>query len=271
MTYSAPAVSAARSRGFSSTPQPITPPSADFIGMRFDPLSLTQTLERASAITEQDSFRYIVTPNVDIVVNRHKYPEDYVETFGSAWLSVCDSRILELLGNASGVPLKAVPGSTVTQRLFEATITADTPVTMIGGDDSTMRKVVEKYSLKNVNIHIPPMGLRRKPDAIAAAAKFVADNPARFVFFCVGAPQGEMLAKACADRGDCKGLGLSVGASLDFLAGKQKRAPEWMQRARLEWLYRLMSEPRRLWKRYLIDGPKIFGLYLRWVLARKKA
>lgn len=245
------------------------PPSCEFLGMRFEPLSMEQTVERAASVSIYDNFRYIVTPNVDIVVNRHKYPSDYKEAFEAAWISICDSRILELLGNLSGLPLKAVPGSTLTERLFETVITPDTPVTMIGGDEATMKKVQERYGLKAVNIHIPPMGLRTNPDARAIAAEFVAQNPARFVFFCVGAPQGEMLAKACADRGDCKGIGFSVGASLDFLAGKQSRAPEWMQKARMEWLYRLLSEPRRLWKRYLLDGPKVFPIYFKWILRRK--
>ncbi len=79
-----------------------------------------------------------------------------------------------------------------------------------------------------------------------------------------------MIAKTALERGDCAGLGLCVGASLDFLAGKQKRAPKWMQSAKLEWLYRLASSPRRMWKRYLIEGPKIFVIWVKWVLRKNK-
>jgi exopolysaccharide biosynthesis WecB/TagA/CpsF family protein len=92
----------------------------------------------------------------------------------------------------------------------------------------------------------------------------VAANPARFVFLCVGAPQQEMVAKAILDRGDARGVGLCVGASLEFLTGRVARAPLWMQRARLEWLHRLASEPRRLGRRYLIEGPKILAIWLAW-------
>ena len=108
------------------------------------------------------------------------------------------------------------------------------------------------------------MGLRNKPEAIAECAEFVADNPARFTFLCIGSPQQELVAEACLDRGDCTGLGLCVGASLDFLGGKADRAPKWMQTARLEWLHRLMLEPKRMWRRYLVDGPKVFLLWRRW-------
>jgi exopolysaccharide biosynthesis WecB/TagA/CpsF family protein len=73
-----------------------------------------------------------------------------------------------------------------------------------------------------------------------------------------------MLAKAAAERGDAVGVGLCVGASLEFLVGRIRRAPSWMQAARLEWLHRLLSEPRRLARRYLIEGPKILAIWGRW-------
>ena len=108
------------------------------------------------------------------------------------------------------------------------------------------------------------MKLRHRPEAIRECADFIANNPARYVFLCVGSPQQEMIAKACSMRSDCVGLGLCVGASLEFLTGHVSRAPQWIQNARLEWLFRLLREPRRLWKRYLVDGPKIIGIWLRW-------
>ena len=78
-----------------------------------------------------------------------------------------------------------------------------------------------------------------------------------------------MVAIDALESGHAKGLGLCVGASLDFLAGKVKRAPAWMQKTRLEWLYRLASEPKRMWKRYLVEGPKIFIIWAKWVRANK--
>jgi len=244
--------------------------SYDFIGVTFDRLSPIQTLARAKWITLDHGFRYIVTPNVDHVVRLAKEPDVYKPLYEASWLSVCDSRILELLGKFSKVPLKAVPGSDLTQQLFDNVIKAETPVTVIGADDEIIQTVTEMYGLKNVKHHQPPMGLRNKPEAVKAAAQFIHDNPARYVFICVGSPQQEMVAKACLDRGDCVGLGLCVGASLDFIAGRVKRAPVWMRELRMEWLYRLLSEPRRLWKRYLVDGPRIFGLWLQWRRTRKK-
>ncbi len=245
--------------------------SYDFIGATFDPLTPVQALSRAKWMTVNHGFRFIVTPNVDHLVRLAKEPEVFKPLYDASWLSVCDSRILELLAAISGIPLKAVPGSDLTQQLFDNVITSEDTINIIGADEEIVSIVKSTYGLEKVNIHQPPMGMRHKPNAIAAAAEFVANHPARYTFICVGSPQQEMVAKACLERGDCVGLGLCVGASLDFLSGRTKRAPEWMQKLRLEWLFRLASEPKRLWKRYLLEAPKIFYLWIKWVFQRKKA
>jgi N-acetylglucosaminyldiphosphoundecaprenol N-acetyl-beta-D-mannosaminyltransferase len=64
-------------------------------------------------------------------------------------------------------------------------------------------------------------------------------------------------------------VAVAIGASLDFVAGRVKRAPAWMSRAGLEWVYRLAQEPRRLWRRYLVNDPKFLGILLR-ELARRR-
>ncbi len=240
-----------------------------FCGVRFDDLDAEQTLQCCAEISPKERFRFIVTPNVDHVVRLNKEPEIFKPLYQAAWLSVCDSRILQLLAKISGPVLHVVPGSDLTARLFADVIDKDEPVNVIGGNADVITKVIKRYGLSNMQHHQPPMGLRKKPESIASAAQFIVDNPARFTFICVGSPQQEMVAKAALKTADAKGLGLCVGASLDFLAGKVKRAPSWMQKARLEWLYRLASEPKRMWKRYLVEGPKIFIIWAKWVLAQK--
>lgn len=246
----------------------INPRSYEFIGATFDPLTPVQTLSRAKWMTVDHGFRFIVTPNVDHLVRVSKEPDVFNPLYAASWLSVCDSRILELLAKFSGIPLKAVPGSDLTQQLFDNVITAEDTITVIGADAEIIETVKSLFGLDKINHYEPPFGLRHKPTEVAKTAEYIAANPARYVFICVGSPQQEMVAKACLDRGDCVGLGLCVGASLDFLSGRTKRAPKWMQKARIEWLHRLASEPKRLWKRYLLDGPKIFWLWVKWSMRR---
>lgn len=239
-------------------------PKHEFCGVVFDALSPIEMLDTCKSVKITDNFRYIVTPNVDHVVRMSKQPDVFKPLYKPAWLCVCDSRILELLAKFSGLKLPAIPGSDLTAQLFDNVIKPDDKVNVIGGDKDVIDAVIARYGLTRLAHHQPPMGLRRNPQAIDTAAQFIVDNPANYTFICVGSPQQEMVAKAALKRGDAKGLGLCVGASLDFLAGKVKRAPKWMQKTRLEWLHRLTSEPGRMWKRYLVEGPKIFLIWFKW-------
>lgn len=240
-----------------------------FLNSAFDNISMDTAVLRLAGRDPKKPFEFVVTPNVDHLV---RLGRDGVlaPLYAQAWMTVCDSRVLELLAMLSGESVDVTPGSDLTRILFENVIVQTEPVTIVGCDAATVAAVTQRYGLTDVRWHEPPMGLRTNPAAVAECAKFVAENPARFVFLCVGSPQQEMIAEACLDRGDCTGVGLCVGASLDFLGGKAERAPVWMQRARLEWLHRLACEPRRMWKRYLVDGPKIALLWWEWRKARAK-
>jgi exopolysaccharide biosynthesis WecB/TagA/CpsF family protein len=240
-----------------------------FLNVDFTALSRRAAMEAVVAESEKLQFGYVVTPNVAYVVDLHADPALRGPLYVAASLRLNDSRILELLAKWSGLSLPVSTGSDLTEDLFEQVITPDEDLTVIGGDASLIAELKARFGLKRLHWHDAPMGLARKPEAIAAAAAFVAAHPARFVFICVGAPQELMVAKAVLERGDARGIGLCVGASLEFLTGRVARAPLWMQKARLEWLFRLMSEPRRLARRYLIEGPQILSIWLRWRTAQR--
>lgn len=234
-----------------------------FLNSAFDRIGIDVALKRIGERDAHKPFAFVVTPNVDHLV-RLESDTVLATLYAQAWLTVCDSRVLELIGRISGESIDVTPGSDLTARLFDQVIDPAETVTIIGASRDVVDAVTARYGLTDVRWHEPPMGLRHNREALADCARFVAENPARFIFICVGSPQQEMVAEACLDRGDCTGLGLCVGASLDFLGGKIERAPGWMQRSRLEWLHRLASEPRRMWRRYLVDGPKVFLLWRRW-------
>ncbi|KPP81243.1 MAG: glycosyl transferase, WecB/TagA/CpsF family [Oceanicaulis sp. HLUCCA04] len=240
-----------------------------FLNSAFDRIGFDVALERIVRRDPERPFAFVVTPNVDHLVRLSRGGE-LAPLYAQAWLTVCDSRVLELIAAFSGEEVEVTPGSDLTAALFDNAIDPDEPVVVIGGDEDVIAGVTARYGLTNIRWHQPPMGLRTNPQAVAECAAFVAANPARFVFLCVGSPQQEMIAAACIERGDCTGVGLCVGASLDFLSGKAQRAPQWMQRTRLEWLHRLLEEPRRMWRRYLVDGPQVLLIWWEWRRARAK-
>ncbi|MCA8902490.1 MAG: WecB/TagA/CpsF family glycosyltransferase [Hyphomonas sp.] len=234
-----------------------------FLGLDFQPMMAPEAASRiAGMASRNEAFTYVVTPNVDHRIRLEREPQ-LRPLYEDAGLMVNDSRILEVLAKADGIALPAAPGADIVQLLFEHHIRPDEPVTIIGADAGIETALRQRFGLTRTYRHAPPMGLRHKPEAIAAAAAFIAAHPARFHFLCVGSPQQEMVAHAAAKLGTATGIGLCCGASLDFLSGRTARAPGWMRSARLEWLHRLGSQPRRLARRYLVDGPAIFGIWRR--------
>lgn len=235
-----------------------------FMGLEFNSGTKTDLLDHITSKADSaDGFSYIVTPNADIRVRLEKEPE-LLLFYEQAWLCVNDSRIIQAMARLMGLQLPALPGSDIVAYLIEDNISKDEPFVIIGGNDETKNILQDKYGFTNIHQHMPPMGLRHKPDAIREAAEFIKDNPSRFIFICVGAPQQEMIAHEASRLAGAKGVALCCGASIDFLTGHQKRAPKWMQVSSLEWLYRLLSKPQAMWKRYLIDGPRIFMIALRY-------
>ncbi|MEQ8558465.1 MAG: WecB/TagA/CpsF family glycosyltransferase [Henriciella sp.] len=242
-----------------------------FLGLPFQAMQTRHAARQIAAnALDGDGFWYVVTPNVDHMVRLSRQPH-LRPLYEGAGLILNDSRILELLARWDKLDLPASPGADVVQSLFAHEVDQEEPVVVIGCTASEITALKAKFGLSDVRWHDAPMGLRKNPEAIKKAAQFMADNPARFHFICVGSPQQEMVAIAAAEHGGVSGVGLCCGASLDFLTGKSRRAPEWMRRSRLEWLHRLTNEPQRMVKRYLIDGPKIFTLWRTDRRQRRKA
>ena len=240
-----------------------------FLNAAFDRISADVALKRIAERPASAPFAFVVTPNVDHLV-RLQGETVLARLYAQAWLTVCDSRVLELLAELSGQEVDVTTGSDLTEALFDQVIDPSEPVVVIGGGEGVIEGLKARYGLTDIRWHQPPMGLKSNPEALAECAAFVAANPCRFSFLCVGSPQQELVAEACLERGDCTGVGLCVGASLDFLSGKARRAPRWMQTLRLEWMFRLMAEPRRMWKRYLVDGSKVVALWWGWRRARTR-
>lgn len=235
-----------------------------FMGLRFRAMAVGDVLQvlRPLAATTQN-FTYVVTPNVDHMV-RLEADDNLRVLYEDADLLLNDSRILEVLARRDGIALPASPGADIVAALFEGEILPSDPITIIGNERADIETLRNMFGLTNLSWHEPPMGLRTKPEAIAEAAAFMAAHPARFHFLCVGSPQQELVAYAAKMRGDVVGVGLCCGASLDFLSGKTARAPKWIREARLEWLHRMLSEPKRLAKRYLVDGPRILAIWRKY-------
>ncbi|KXU32712.1 glycosyl transferase [Sphingobium sp. 22B] len=239
-----------------------------FLDFDFCDLSVADAL---AAILERPAgspFAYVVTPNVDHVVRIQRRRSDLWPAYRSAWLCLCDSRILSRLAANAGVKLPAAPGSDLTAALMAGALCPGDRIAIVGGSTSLIAWLREKLPAVDF-LHLnPPMGFAANPSAFAEARDFLVQARARFAIIAVGSPQQEMLAWHVARTGKAVGTALCVGASLEFLTGEQVRAPGWMQAMSLEWLFRFLSNPRRLWRRYMIEGPVILPIYRKWLSRR---
>jgi exopolysaccharide biosynthesis WecB/TagA/CpsF family protein len=112
------------------------------------------------------------------------------------------------------------------------------------------------------------MGLLQNNNAFAAALDFGTTQRAQFIFIALGSPLQELLADAITRQPGATGVGLCIGAALEFCVGRTNRAPLWMQNAGLEWLHRLVRNPVRLGRRYLIRDPPVI-MALLWAAWRR--
>jgi N-acetylglucosaminyldiphosphoundecaprenol N-acetyl-beta-D-mannosaminyltransferase len=208
-------------------------------------------------------FRFVVTPNADHLVRLHRRPE-LAPPYHDALLCLLDSRVVALVARLIGLDVPRVaPGSDLTALLLERHLAPGERITIVGMRPEWLPALVSRCRLTAPAHFDPPRGFEGDSVAMREAVDFVVAHPARFVFLAVGSPRQEMLAAAIGATGQARGVGLCIGASLEFLAGHLARAPEWMQGAGLEWLHRLGSDPHRLARRYLRECPALLPLLLR--------
>ena len=238
--------------------------SVPFIDLLFAADGSTTILEAIARRDPGAPFAYVVTPNVDHIVRLQRSRSDLWPAYRGAWLTLCDSRILARLARKVDLAIPVVTGSDLTADLLEHVVAPFDRVAIIGASSSTVARIVARYDLRNVVHYNPPMGFIRDPFEVARVVHFMVEAKARYTVLAVGSPQQEILAHRAQLAGLTIGTGFCVGASLNFLSGEEERAPAVMQKLSLEWLHRLVSDPSRLWRRYLVDGPQIFRIARDW-------
>jgi N-acetylglucosaminyldiphosphoundecaprenol N-acetyl-beta-D-mannosaminyltransferase len=237
------------------------------LGLEFADLDAAAAAELLAGRQASAPFGYVTTPNADHLVRLQRRPE-LRPLYQNAMLRLLDSRVVALAARLVGLCAPRVaPGSDLTALLLARHLRPGERITIVGLSPRWLPALVARCGLAPPAHCDPPHGFERDPAAMRSAVEFVLTHPARFVFLAVGSPRQEMLAAAIQATGGATGIGLCIGASLEFIAGAQPRAPVWMRNAGLEWLHRLCRDPRRLARRYLMDCPSIVPMLLRERLA----
>lgn len=237
-------LSAGRARAVSDTRR------LRFLGAPFDKVDYDEVVALIDAARTDETFKYIVTPNVDHVVRLSAQP-DLDGLYEAAWLTLCDSRPIAFLAKAASLDLPLVTGSDLTVRLFDHVIREGDGIALIAPNEAVIAAMRAKYPHLRLRAYVPPLGVSENPEEITRCVQFILRERADFIFLAIGCPQSEKIAYALSRVEHATGLCLCIGASLEFITGMKKRAPYWMNRIGIEWLHRLASDPKRLWRRYV--------------------
>lgn len=179
-------------------------------------------------------------------------------TFRNAYaaqdLVVADGNPIVWLSRLAQRPVTLVPGSDLVLPLSRLAADADVPIALIGTTEAALQAAADHITdavpgSRVVSQIAPPMGFDPESDAAGTMLRQIEDSGARLCFIALGAPKQERLA--ARGRREAPSVGFaSVGAGLDFLAGNQQRAPVWVRKIAMEWVWRMLSAPRRLVPRY---------------------
>ncbi|MGJ7442262.1 WecB/TagA/CpsF family glycosyltransferase [Aquipuribacter sp. MA13-6] len=227
----------------------------DMLG--FDPLTSDEVVEHVLSALQDGRGGVIVTPNVDIM-QRCRDPR-VATLFRSADLVLADGAPVVIASRLAGDPLpERVTGSGLVPQLSAASAESGRSVFLLGGAPGIAVRAAaalqaQSPQLRVVGTYCPPMGFESDPDEMRAIEKAVTSAAPDIVFVALGAPKQELLSAHLADLLPGTWF-LGCGAALTMVAGDVARAPGWVQRVGGEWIHRLVMEPRRMARRYLVDG-----------------
>ncbi|MCC7147549.1 MAG: WecB/TagA/CpsF family glycosyltransferase [Phycisphaeraceae bacterium] len=233
-------------------------PQINLLGMRLVRLREADCVAHIMGEVSSGRGGWVITPNLDIL-RRYVQDAEFRALADEADLRVADGMPLVWASRLQRTPLpERVAGSSMIFTLSAAAAQRNRSVFLLGGAPGTAQAAAEELrrrwpSLKVAGTYCPPMGFEDNPAEMENLTAAVISARPDIVFVGLGAPKQERLIKKL--RTLLPGAWwLGIGVSFSFVTGDVKRAPRWLQKIGLEWVHRLCQEPRRLARRYLIDG-----------------
>jgi N-acetylglucosaminyldiphosphoundecaprenol N-acetyl-beta-D-mannosaminyltransferase len=253
-------------------PRP-APETVRIMGMPLHKLDERTLIDTVVAGVRAHNGGWIVTPNLDIL-RQFTASRESRELILAASHRVADGTPIVWASRLAGMTLpERVTGSDLAWSLPEAAAQAGLSVFLLGGNPGVARSAATRLEklcpgLGRVSFHCPPFGFEDDPREMERIRAALSDARPSLVLVGLGFPKQERLIRALRPRMPEMWF-VGVGISLSFLAGEQPRAPAALQRLGLEWLHRLCHEPRRLFRRYLIEDLPFALRLIGWALGQR--
>ena len=236
----------------------------EFLNTYIDNLTASEAKNAVDSLIQAGGNHYVVTPNSDIVVKMQDDTE-LKEICDKADLILTDGQIVVKLSRYLGNPIKErVCMTDFVWDVFDLAIKKDYRVFLFGGKEDVLFKATEniKKRLPELNIvdsYSPPFGFEKNEEMLEEANRRIKASDADILIVFLGCPKQEKFIYQNKDKYQVPSS-ITMGGCVDFIAGKVKRAPLWMQNIGLEWFYRFLQEPKRMFRRYFVDDIRIFEL-----------
>lgn len=236
----------------------------EFIDTYIDNLTASEAKDCVNQFIHEPGYHYVVTPNTDIIVKMHQ-DEELKDICEKADLILTDGQIVVKLSRKYGTPIKErVCMTDFVWDVFDLAIENSYKVFLLGGKENVLARATENVKKKLPSLNIvdsfsPPFGFENDVTLLKETNERIKASGADILIVFLGCPKQE---KFIAQNKDIYQVPISftMGGCVDFLAGGVKRAPKWMQEVGLEWFFRFMQEPKRMFRRYFVEDIKIFGI-----------
>lgn len=235
-----------------------------FMNTYVDNVTLNETIDYIENCIAERSINQIIALNVDIIVHL-EWDNYFREICNKSDLLLVDGHPLLWAAKFYRQPIKEkICGSDLMPLLCSIAAQKGYSIFILGAAPGVAQTAKEKLSLQYPGLKIagtysPPLGFENDPDEIAHINNILSESKADILFVGFGAPKQEIFIYENKEKYNIP-VSMSVGGTIDFIAGVQKRAPKWMSNIGLEWFYRLLCDPKRMFKRYIINDRKFFKL-----------
>lgn len=227
-------------------------------------VSMEETIAEIEQMIASDGKHYIIPINVDVVMKIEK--DAYLKQIvNEAHMVLVDGKPLIWVSKLHKQAVKAkISGSDLVPLLSETAADKGYRIFILGGKEGVAEQakseLEKKYpTIQIVGTYAPPFGFEKDKAECEKINRKISEGKPDILIVCFGCPKQEKWIYENYQLYDAK-VSICAGATVDFLAGNVKRAPKWMSEHGLEWFYRFLQEPKRLFKRYFIDDIKIMGL-----------
>jgi exopolysaccharide biosynthesis WecB/TagA/CpsF family protein len=235
-----------------------------FLNTYIDNVTMNEAVSEIDKIVNNKGYHYVVTPNVDHIIKLENDTE-FKKVYENADLILTDGKPLIWISRILKTPIKEkVSGSDLFPRICELAAKKKYKLFLLGAAEGVAEKaannLMSRYKgLDVVGTFSPDYGFENDSKKINEIINIINKFKPDILAVGFGAPKQEKFIYKYKDSLKVP-ISLAIGASIDFEAGNVKRAPIWMQNFGLEWFYRFLKEPRRMFKRYFVDDFKIIRL-----------